>query len=82
MQYDSQYKRSQYDRYLWAISDDDVGPAQYAYQARQLGHNIKQTQRGRIEEIGPAQTVLSHPTSAYTRTLLAAVPRIEAVAEL
>ena len=47
-----------------------------------IADHIAVMQRGRIEEIGPAQTVLSHPTSAYTRTLLAAVPRIEAVAEL
>ena len=32
--------------------------------------------RGRIEEAGPARTVLEHPRSDYTRTLLAAVPRI------
>ncbi|MGY4828890.1 ABC transporter ATP-binding protein [Sphaerotilaceae bacterium SBD11-9] len=35
-------------------------------------------QRGRIEEAGSCDDVLSHPQSAYTRTLLAAVPRIEA----
>jgi peptide/nickel transport system ATP-binding protein len=34
--------------------------------------------RGRIEEAGGAREILAHPTSAYTRTLLAAVPRIEA----
>jgi peptide/nickel transport system ATP-binding protein len=33
-------------------------------------------QHGRIEEAGPADQVLQQPTSAYTRTLLAAVPRI------
>jgi peptide/nickel transport system ATP-binding protein len=32
--------------------------------------------RGRIEEAGPARTVLEHPRNDYTRTLLAAVPRI------
>jgi peptide/nickel transport system ATP-binding protein len=32
--------------------------------------------RGRVEEAGIAGEVLSHPSSAYTRTLLAAVPRI------
>ncbi len=36
--------------------------------------------RGRIEEAGAARAVLEHPRSAYTRTLLAAVPRIGAVA--
>jgi peptide/nickel transport system ATP-binding protein len=32
---------------------------------------------GRVEEAGPARSVLQQPSSAYTRTLLAAVPRIE-----
>jgi peptide/nickel transport system ATP-binding protein len=32
--------------------------------------------RGRIEESGSARVVLEQPKSAYTRTLLAAVPRI------
>ena len=36
--------------------------------------------RGRIEEQGDASAVLAAPTSDYTRTLLAAVPRIEATA--
>lgn len=35
-------------------------------------------QQGRIEEAGTSDEVLSQPRSAYTRTLLAAVPRIEA----
>ncbi len=35
---------------------------------------------GRIEEAGPARSVLEHPRTDYTRTLLAAVPRIEAQA--
>jgi peptide/nickel transport system ATP-binding protein len=33
--------------------------------------------RGRVEEAGPMRTVLEHPRSAYTQTLLAAVPRVE-----
>lgn len=33
------------------------------------------TQSGRVEEAGPAVSVLGNPQSAYTRTLLAAVPR-------
>jgi peptide/nickel transport system ATP-binding protein len=33
-------------------------------------------QQGRIEEAGSSNEVLSHPRSAYTRTLLGAVPRI------
>jgi peptide/nickel transport system ATP-binding protein len=32
--------------------------------------------RGRVEEAGPAGQVLADPQSAYTRTLLAAVPRV------
>lgn len=36
-------------------------------------------QQGRIEEAGSSNEVLSHPRSAYTRTLLAAVPRIDAM---
>jgi len=35
-------------------------------------------QRGAIEEAGPTHEVLASPSSAYTRTLLAAVPRIDA----
>lgn len=37
-------------------------------------------QQGRIEEAGTSDEVLSQPRSVYTRTLLAAVPRIEAQA--
>ena len=33
--------------------------------------------RGRIVEQGPAQAVLHAPSHDYTRTLLAAVPKIE-----
>jgi peptide/nickel transport system ATP-binding protein len=43
-----------------------------------IADHIAVMQQGRIEETGTAQSVLSHPRSAYTRTLLAAVPRIEA----
>jgi peptide/nickel transport system ATP-binding protein len=35
-------------------------------------------QRGRVEESGTTQQVLGSPNSDYTRTLLAAVPRIDA----
>jgi len=45
-----------------------------------IADNIAVMQRGRIEESGSAQTVLEHPRTDYTRTLLAAVPRIEAAA--
>src|SRR5436309_5010886 len=43
-----------------------------------IADHIAVMQQGRIEETGTAQSVLSHPRSAYTRTLLAAVPRIDA----
>ncbi|MCB2021450.1 MAG: ABC transporter ATP-binding protein, partial [Burkholderiaceae bacterium] len=33
-------------------------------------------QKGRVEEAGPADRVLGSPQSDYTRTLLAAVPRV------
>jgi peptide/nickel transport system ATP-binding protein len=41
-----------------------------------IADHIAVMQRGRIEEAGVAQEVLSNPQSAYTRALLAAVPRI------
>jgi peptide/nickel transport system ATP-binding protein len=33
---------------------------------------------GRVEESGPAASVLGNPQAAYTRALLAAVPRVVA----
>jgi peptide/nickel transport system ATP-binding protein len=42
-----------------------------------IADQVAVMQRGRIEELGPAREVLSTPKSEYTRTLLAAVPRIE-----
>ncbi len=41
-----------------------------------IADHIAVMNRGRIEESGPARSVLSNPASGYTRTLLAAVPRI------
>jgi len=41
-----------------------------------IADQIAVMNRGRIEEAGAARTVLEHPRSDYTRTLLAAVPRI------
>jgi peptide/nickel transport system ATP-binding protein len=41
-----------------------------------IADHIAVMQRGRIEEAGVAQEVLARPASAYTRALLAAVPRI------
>jgi peptide/nickel transport system ATP-binding protein len=43
-----------------------------------VADHIAVMQRGRIEESGLAEAVLRRPQSEYTRTLLAAVPRIEA----
>jgi len=44
-----------------------------------IADHIAVMQRGRIEEWGPSQAVLSQPQSPYTRTLLSAVPRIETI---
>ena len=41
-----------------------------------IADSVAVMNRGRIEESGPAGTLLAHPRSDYTRTLLAAVPRI------
>ncbi len=41
-----------------------------------IANHIAVMNRGRVEEAGSASEVLSHPASSYTRTLLAAVPRI------
>jgi peptide/nickel transport system ATP-binding protein len=45
-----------------------------------LADHVAVMNRGRIEESGPATTVLQRPQAAFTRVLLAAVPRIETVA--
>ena len=45
-----------------------------------IADHVAVMNRGRIEESGPAQAVLAHPRSDYTRTLLAAVPRIASAA--
>jgi len=44
-----------------------------------LADHIVVMNRGRVEESGPATTVLRNPQADFTRTLLAAVPRIEPV---
>ena len=41
-----------------------------------LADDIVVMQRGRVEEKGPTAEVLARPASAYTRTLLDAVPRM------
>ena len=43
-----------------------------------LADEIVVMQRGRVEEQGPTDEVLAAPRSAYTRTLLAAVPHLAA----
>jgi peptide/nickel transport system ATP-binding protein len=43
-----------------------------------IADRIAVMQRGRIEETGLSQAVLSDPRSPYTRSLLAAVPRMDA----
>ncbi|MDE2369404.1 MAG: dipeptide ABC transporter ATP-binding protein [Burkholderiales bacterium] len=42
-----------------------------------IADRVAVMQRGRIEEQGPCARVLAEPASAYTRTLLAAVPRLK-----
>ncbi len=42
-----------------------------------IADHVAVMNRGRIEEAGRAHSVLSQPREGYTRTLLAAVPRIE-----
>jgi len=42
-----------------------------------IADRVAVMQAGQIEEQGPAQRVLEHPTRDYTRTLLAAVPRLQ-----
>jgi len=42
-----------------------------------LAHDIAVMRNGRIVESGPAEQVLAAPQNDYTRTLLAAVPRLE-----
>jgi len=42
-----------------------------------IADQVAVMQRGRLEELGAARSVLSAPTSPYTRALLASVPRIE-----
>ena len=46
-----------------------------------IADDVAVMQRGRLEELGPASTVLRHPRSPYTRALLDAVPRISVVPE-
>jgi peptide/nickel transport system ATP-binding protein len=41
-----------------------------------IADHIAVMQTGRIVEQGPCQAVLGSPREAYTRTLLAAVPRL------
>jgi peptide/nickel transport system ATP-binding protein len=41
-----------------------------------LAHDIAVMKDGRIVEAGPAERILAHPEHSYTRSLLAAVPRI------
>jgi peptide/nickel transport system ATP-binding protein len=42
-----------------------------------IADHVAVMQNGRIGEMGVAEAVLRHPRSTYTRTLLAAVPRIQ-----
>ncbi|CAB3836688.1 MULTISPECIES: ABC transporter ATP-binding protein [Achromobacter] len=42
--------------------------------AARLCHRIAVMQRGKVMEIGPAEQIFRHPSSDYTRELLAAIP--------
>jgi len=41
-----------------------------------IADDVAVMRRGRVEEIGPAEDLLSRPQTGYTRALLAAVPRL------
>jgi oligopeptide transport system ATP-binding protein len=41
---------------------------------RHLCDRVAVMQDGRIQEIGPREQIYNHPTSAYTKELIAAVP--------
>jgi peptide/nickel transport system ATP-binding protein len=45
-----------------------------------IADDVAVMQKGRIEEAGPAAQVLGDPQSAYTRALLAAVPKVSVAA--
>ena len=45
-----------------------------------LAHDIAVMKNGKLVEAGPAERVLFHPEHEYTRTLLAAVPRLDRAA--
>jgi len=42
---------------------------------RYISDRIMVMNKGRIEEMGAAEEVYSHPRSAYTQQLIAAIPR-------
>jgi peptide/nickel transport system ATP-binding protein len=44
---------------------------------RQLAHRVAVMHRGRIVELGSREQIFARPEHHYTRTLLAAVPKIE-----
>lgn len=45
-----------------------------------IAADVVMTQSGRVEEAGPAVSVLGNPQSAYTRTLLVAASRMMTLA--
>ncbi|WP_159065221.1 ATP-binding cassette domain-containing protein, partial [Xanthomonas citri] len=45
---------------------------------RQVSHDILVMRHGRVQEAGSAEQVFAQPRSAYTRALLAAMPRLPA----
>ncbi|EKQ61590.1 ABC transporter ATP-binding protein [Xanthomonas citri pv. malvacearum str. GSPB2388] len=45
---------------------------------RQVSHDILVMRHGQVQEAGPAEQVFAQPRAAYTRALLAAMPRLPA----
>jgi peptide/nickel transport system ATP-binding protein len=46
-----------------------------------LADDVSVMRRGRIEEAAPVQTVFAQPSTAYTRELVSAVPRLDALTD-
>ena len=49
--------------------------------SEELAHDIAVMKNGHLVEVGTADDILSRPQQEYTRTLLAAVPRLQQVTQ-